>query len=74
MAKHTRKIKFGRFSVAIPRSRIVRIGLGSMLTVFGIVGFLPIVGFWMVPLGLMMLSIDIPYIRLLKMKLSRRFR
>ncbi|MCP1199404.1 hypothetical protein NIM86_08270 [Notoacmeibacter sp. MSK16QG-6] len=35
----------------------------------GVVGFLPIVGFWMIPLGLGVLSIDNPSAR----RLRRRF-
>jgi len=34
------------------------------LIVSGIVGtFLPILGFWMVPLGLALLAIDLPFLR-----------
>jgi hypothetical protein len=29
----------------------------------GTLGFLPILGFWMIPLGLMVLSIDLPRVR-----------
>jgi hypothetical protein len=29
----------------------------------GSFGFLPILGFWMIPLGLMVLSIDLPRVR-----------
>lgn len=42
-----------------PSSRLVRIPLGILLVAFGFVGFLPILGFWMVPLGLMILALDI---------------
>ncbi|WP_425485452.1 PGPGW domain-containing protein [Chthonobacter rhizosphaerae] len=42
----------------VPRNRILRIGLGVALLLGGLVGFLPILGFWMVPLGLLVLSID----------------
>lgn len=31
---------------------------GIMLIIFGVLGFLPIVGFWMIPLGLIVLSAD----------------
>ena len=46
----------------MPQSRALRIGLGGVLVVCGTIGFLPILGFWMVPLGLFVLSIDIPIV------------
>ena len=36
----------------MPRSRVGRIATGSALVVGGTLGFLPILGFWMVPLVL----------------------
>jgi hypothetical protein len=36
--------------------------MGVVLVLCGFVGFLPILGFWMVPLGLLVLSIDIPLV------------
>ena len=56
-------IKFGNKSVALPASRLARIVIGSLLVVGGLLGFLPILGFWMVPLGLIILSVDIPVVR-----------
>jgi len=47
----------------LPRSRAARIALGVALVVFGLLGFLPILGFWMVPVGLGILAIDIPAVR-----------
>jgi len=57
------RIGYGRFRVTLPRSRLLRIGLGMALIVGGCLGFLPILGFWMLPLGLGVLSIDIPPVR-----------
>jgi hypothetical protein len=57
------KIKFGNRSVELPNNRIVRIAIGTLLIIFGILGFLPLLGFWMIPLGLVVLSIDIPIVR-----------
>ncbi len=34
-----------------------------LLMVGGFVGFLPIFGFWMLPLGLLLLSQDVPFLR-----------
>lgn len=46
-----------------PETGLVRVPLGIVLILFGVVGFLPIVGFWMVPLGLLLLAIDIAFMR-----------
>jgi hypothetical protein len=47
----------------LPHNRILRIALGVLLIVAGVAGFLPILGFWMIPLGLGILSIDVPIVR-----------
>lgn len=52
----------------IPRNRLVRTIVGLLLLIGGIFGFLPIVGFWMIPLGLIILSVDFPMVR----RFSRR--
>ena len=46
-----------------PGSGWTRIPLGVVLILCGFVGFLPILGFWMVPLGLLLLAIDVPFVR-----------
>ena len=56
-------IRFGRHRVHLPGSRRGRKALGCGLVAGGLVGFLPIVGFWMVPLGLMVLSVDSATVR-----------
>jgi purine-cytosine permease-like protein len=47
----------------LPASRAARIALGGALIVGGIAGFLPILGFWMLPLGLLVLSVDLAIVR-----------
>jgi hypothetical protein len=47
----------------MPRSRALRIVIGGLLIVFGIFGFLPVLGFWMVPLGLLVLSYEFAAVR-----------
>jgi hypothetical protein len=47
----------------LPRSKPIRIGIGILLVVGGLIGFLPVLGFWMIPLGLLVLSIDLPIVR-----------
>lgn len=41
----------------------MRVPLALALTGGGIVGFLPILGFWMVPLGLALFALDLPFLR-----------
>jgi hypothetical protein len=47
----------------LPQSKPIRIGIGILLIIGGLVGFLPVLGFWMIPLGLLVLSIDLPIVR-----------
>ncbi|MGH6734639.1 MAG: hypothetical protein ACRECX_00960 [Methyloceanibacter sp.] len=47
----------------LPKSKPLRIGLGILLVAFGLLGFLPVLGFWMIPLGLLVLSVDLPIVR-----------
>lgn len=46
-----------------PRAIWVRIPLAVVLMAGGFVGFLPIFGFWMLPLGLALLAVDVPFLR-----------
>ncbi len=57
------RLVLGRFEIPIPRSRAGRIATGTALIGGGILGFLPILGFWMVPLGLVVLSHDLAFVR-----------
>ena len=67
---HRRKIHiFGR-KISMPHSRPLRIAIGVFLIIFGILGFLPILGFWMIPLGLLVLSIDLPFVRRLRRRVE----
>ncbi|WP_246479465.1 hypothetical protein [Kaustia mangrovi] len=57
------QIQFNGRSVPLPASRLARLVLGVLLVIGGLLGFLPVVGFWMLPLGLIVLSFDIPRVR-----------
>jgi hypothetical protein len=57
------KLMLGPWGIPMPRSRAGRIGLGSALMVGGTLGFLPILGFWMLPVGFLVLSNDVPFVR-----------
>lgn len=45
------------------RYRLLRIPLSVLLVIGGLLGFLPVLGFWMVPVGLLLLAVDIPILR-----------
>lgn len=55
-----------------PRSRWVRIPAGVLLIVGGCLGFLPILGLWMFPLGLALLAEDLPILRQLRNRVLNR--
>jgi hypothetical protein len=58
------KVRVGRFAINLPQNRFVRIALGVTLVIAGgLFGFLPILGYWMVPLGLLVLASDSAPIR-----------
>lgn len=42
-----------------PEARWMRIPLGILLVLGGIFSFLPVLGLWMLPLGLLLLAIDL---------------
>jgi hypothetical protein len=46
-----------------PRLHIVRIPLAILLLLGGVFSFLPVLGIWMLPLGLLVLAVDIPPMR-----------
>ena len=56
----------------LPASRGLRIATGAALVLGGTVGFLPIVGFWMIPLGLLVLSVDLGPVRRGRRRATRR--
>jgi purine-cytosine permease-like protein len=65
-----RKISvFGR-QFSMPRSRGLRICIGVLLILLGLLGFLPVLGFWMVPLGLLVLSYEFAVVRRLRRRLA----
>src|SRR5262249_35510748 len=46
-----------------PSSRWVRLPAGALLIVGGVLSFLPVLGIWMLPLGLSLLAEDVPALR-----------
>jgi hypothetical protein len=54
--------------------RGLRILLGILLIIGGLFGFLPIVGFWMLPLGAIVLAREVPAVARLLERVQRRWR
>jgi purine-cytosine permease-like protein len=52
------KIRFGSHVIRLPRAKLPRVLLGIGLVIGGLLWFLPVLGLWMLPLGIMVLSID----------------
>lgn len=46
-----------------PSSRFLRIPLGVLLVLGGVFSFLPLLGIWMLPLGLLLLALDLPFLQ-----------
>ena len=68
-----RVLRLGSREFRLPQNRLLRMALGGGLIVGGVLGFLPVVGFWMIPLGLLVLSHDLPMVRRWRRRLSVRF-
>jgi hypothetical protein len=54
--------------------RALRIAVGILLVIGGAFGFLPILGFWMIPLGLAVIFIDSPVAKRAWSRLRSRWR
>lgn len=50
---------FGR-RVWLPQSRLIRLALALGLMIGSVLAILPVFGLWMLPLGLLILSVDYP--------------
>ncbi len=46
-----------------PSSKLVRIPLGILLVIGGIFSILPVLGLWMLPLGLLLIAQDVPLLQ-----------
>ena len=58
-----KRVKFLGFNVWIPNHWFLRTTMGVLLIIGSIFSFLPVLGIWMLPLGLIILSIDFPMVR-----------
>jgi hypothetical protein len=46
-----------------PSAKLVRIPTAGLLIFGGVFSFLPVFGLWMLPLGLLLLAVDLPSLR-----------
>jgi purine-cytosine permease-like protein len=65
--------RFAGYKMKLPGHPLVRMGLGAVLVIGGFLGFLPVLGFWMVPLGLAILAVDFPPVRRFYRRTTVRF-
>ena len=56
------------------RATLIRVPLAILLVIGGIFSILPVLGLWMLPLGLLLLAIDLPALRGPMAALIVRFR
>ena len=47
----------------VPSSRWIRLPVGLLLIAGGVFSVLPLLGLWMLPLGLLLLAEDVPFLR-----------
>ena len=66
----TKEIVIGSVRFKLPESRWLRVLIGVLLVFGGILGFLPVLGFWMIPLGLLVLSHDSHFVRRQRRRLA----
>jgi hypothetical protein len=57
------KARLAGYTIRLPGHPLLRMGLGGLLVIGGLLGFLPVLGFWMIPLGLAVLAVDVPVVR-----------
>lgn len=46
-----------------PSARFIRLPVGFLLVLGGIFSILPVLGLWMLPLGLLLLALDLPFLQ-----------
>ncbi|NOT40517.1 MAG: hypothetical protein HOP13_08495 [Alphaproteobacteria bacterium] len=56
-------VKVGQYRVKLPKSRVARQALGGGLVAGSALAVLPVFGLWMLPAGLLVLSVDSARVR-----------
>ena len=67
------KINIAGRKIRVPGHPVSRTILGIVLICLGLLGFLPVLGYWMIPVGLAILAIDFPVARRLHRRLTIKF-
>lgn len=52
-----------RLAATLRPGSVIRLPAAVLLILGGMLGFLPVLGFWMLPLGLLLLAVDLPALR-----------
>ncbi|MGN6514417.1 MAG: PGPGW domain-containing protein, partial [Rhizomicrobium sp.] len=60
------RLRFGPHDIPLPSWKPLRVVLGIAFLVGGMFAILPVLGFWMIPVGVLILSIDFPPVRRLR--------
>ena len=47
-----------------PDARWIRMPVGLLAVVGGVFSFLPVLGIWMLPIGLLLIAYDVPFLRM----------
>ena len=59
----TKSVRFFGRRIRLPSNIFLRISFGVLCLIGGLLWFLPVLGVWMLPLGLLILSVDLPPVR-----------
>ena len=59
MRRLRRAFAWGRLKIGFG----LRTAIGIIFVIGGVLGFLPVLGFWMIPVGLVLIALDVPPLR-----------
>jgi membrane protein implicated in regulation of membrane protease activity len=68
-----KSVRFLGRRVPVPSNVFLRIGFGVLCIIGGFLWFLPVLGLWMLPLGFLILSIDLPPVRRFRRRMDVTF-
>jgi hypothetical protein len=60
------------YRIGVPGHPVPRTVMGGLFVAGGAFGFLPILGYWMIPIGLTILAIDFPPVRRFQRRMTVR--
>jgi hypothetical protein len=68
IARH--KLHFAGHEIPLPTWKPLRIALGVAFLIGGMFAILPVLGLWMIPVGLLILSVDFPPVRRFRRRIT----